>query len=126
MHLFVFARYRYCGDQLSGVGSPGIVDDVPGRAVLDDLTAIHDGDPVGDMTDDTQIMGYEQVGKIIFFTKILQQINHLGLHGYVQGTAHDLKIVKALCHDVIVMKSGGGVEAGPARKVFENPQKRYT
>jgi len=39
---------------------------------------------------------------------------------------HDLKIVKALCHNVIVMKSGGVVEAGPAREVFEDPQKEYT
>jgi microcin C transport system ATP-binding protein len=39
---------------------------------------------------------------------------------------HDLKIVKALCHEVIVMKSGVVVEAGPAGEVFENPQKRYT
>ena len=39
---------------------------------------------------------------------------------------HDLKIVKALCHDVIVMKSGVVVEAGPARNVFEAPQQGYT
>jgi microcin C transport system ATP-binding protein len=39
---------------------------------------------------------------------------------------HDLKIVKALCHDVLVMKSGVVVEAGPARNVFETPQRDYT
>jgi len=39
---------------------------------------------------------------------------------------HDLKIVKALCHEVIVMKSGVVVEAGPARNVFEDPQQEYT
>ena len=39
---------------------------------------------------------------------------------------HDLKIVKALCHDVIVMKSGVVVEAGNAREVFEDPQREYT
>jgi microcin C transport system ATP-binding protein len=39
---------------------------------------------------------------------------------------HDLKIVKALCHDVIVMKSGVVVEAGPAQTVFEDPQRQYT
>jgi len=39
---------------------------------------------------------------------------------------HDLKIVKALCHEVIVMKSGVVVEAGPAQKVFKDPQKEYT
>jgi ABC-type microcin C transport system duplicated ATPase subunit YejF len=39
---------------------------------------------------------------------------------------HDLKIVKALCHGVIVMKSGTVVEDGPAQKVFEDPQRDYT
>jgi microcin C transport system ATP-binding protein len=39
---------------------------------------------------------------------------------------HDLKIVKALCHDVIVMKSGVVVEAGPAQKVFKSPEQDYT
>ena len=39
---------------------------------------------------------------------------------------HDLKIVKALCHDVIVMKSGVVVEAGPAQEVFDAPIEEYT
>ena len=39
---------------------------------------------------------------------------------------HDLKIVKALCHEIIVMKSGIVVEAGPARKVFTSPEQDYT
>jgi microcin C transport system ATP-binding protein len=39
---------------------------------------------------------------------------------------HDLKIVKALCHDVIVMKSGSIVEKGPARIVFNSPTQDYT
>ena len=39
---------------------------------------------------------------------------------------HDLKIVKALCHEVIVIKSGVVVEAGPAWEVFEDPQRDYT
>ena len=39
---------------------------------------------------------------------------------------HDLKIVKALCHEIIVMKSGVVVEAGAARKVFTSPEEEYT
>ncbi|UCE52456.1 MAG: ABC transporter ATP-binding protein [Desulfobacterales bacterium] len=39
---------------------------------------------------------------------------------------HDLKIVKALCHELIVMKSGAIVEAGPAQKVFTSPEQDYT
>ena len=40
--------------------------------------------------------------------------------------SHDLKVVKALCHNVIVMRQGKVVEAGPTRYVLENPQTTYT
>jgi microcin C transport system ATP-binding protein len=40
--------------------------------------------------------------------------------------SHDLKVVRALCNYVIVMKSGKVVEEGPARDVFERPQNDYT
>ncbi len=40
--------------------------------------------------------------------------------------SHDLKVVKALCHNTIVMQSGKVVEAGPTKQVLENPQTDYT
>ncbi len=40
--------------------------------------------------------------------------------------SHDLKVVKALASEIIVMKDGKVVESGEARKVFENPQSDYT
>jgi peptide/nickel transport system ATP-binding protein len=40
--------------------------------------------------------------------------------------SHDLKVVKALCHNVIVMQHGDVVETGPTSRVLENPQKEYT
>lgn len=40
--------------------------------------------------------------------------------------SHDLRVVKALSHHVIVMKNGKAVEQGDARQVFENPQEIYT
>jgi len=39
---------------------------------------------------------------------------------------HDLKIVKSLCHEVIVMKSGVVIEAGLVKHVFKTPQQDYT
>jgi microcin C transport system ATP-binding protein len=39
---------------------------------------------------------------------------------------HDLKIVKALCHEIIVMRAGKVVEGGPAEKIFDNPENPYT
>ena len=40
--------------------------------------------------------------------------------------SHDLKIIHALCHDIIVMKDGIAVEAGPADKILKQPQNPYT
>jgi len=40
--------------------------------------------------------------------------------------SHDLKVVRALANDVIVMRNGRIVEAGPADQIFENPQTDYT
>ena len=40
--------------------------------------------------------------------------------------SHDLKVVRALSHKVIVMKRGDVVEQGDAAQVFDNPQTNYT
>ena len=40
--------------------------------------------------------------------------------------SHDLRIVRALAHRVIVMKSGKMVEQGTAANLFANPQQDYT
>jgi microcin C transport system ATP-binding protein len=40
--------------------------------------------------------------------------------------SHDLKVVRALAHDLLVMRNGRVVEQGPAEQVFENPQSDYT
>jgi microcin C transport system ATP-binding protein len=40
--------------------------------------------------------------------------------------SHDLRVVRALAHKVMVMQRGDVVEAGEARQVFENPRSDYT
>ncbi|MFI4982944.1 MAG: oligopeptide/dipeptide ABC transporter ATP-binding protein, partial [Nevskiales bacterium] len=40
--------------------------------------------------------------------------------------SHDLRVVRALAHHVLVMKDGKIVEAGPAERLFERPQHPYT
>ncbi len=40
--------------------------------------------------------------------------------------SHDLKIVRGLCHDIVIMKAGKIVESGPSRDIFENPKDSYT
>jgi microcin C transport system ATP-binding protein len=40
--------------------------------------------------------------------------------------SHDLRVVRALSHEMIVMKNGRVVESGPAAEIFDNPQQDYT
>jgi microcin C transport system ATP-binding protein len=40
--------------------------------------------------------------------------------------SHDLRVVKALANDLVVMKGGRVVEAGPAAEVFAHPREPYT
>lgn len=40
--------------------------------------------------------------------------------------SHDLRVIRAMAHDVIVMKDGKIVESGAAERIFANPQVDYT
>ncbi|HSX73465.1 MAG TPA: ABC transporter ATP-binding protein [Shinella sp.] len=40
--------------------------------------------------------------------------------------SHDLKVVRALANDIIVMRSGQVVEKGPAKEIIERPGEAYT
>ncbi len=40
--------------------------------------------------------------------------------------SHDLKVVKSLCHEIVIMRAGKIVERGPAEDIFKNPQHEYT
>nr|WP_114377699.1 ABC transporter ATP-binding protein [Elioraea thermophila] len=40
--------------------------------------------------------------------------------------SHDLKVVRALAHQVVVLKDGRVVEQGPAREVLDSPREPYT
>jgi microcin C transport system ATP-binding protein len=40
--------------------------------------------------------------------------------------SHDLRVVRALSHQVIVMRNGDVMESGPTRRIFEAPRSDYT
>jgi ABC-type microcin C transport system duplicated ATPase subunit YejF len=40
--------------------------------------------------------------------------------------SHDLKLVRALCHRVLVMRQGRIVESGLAEDIFTSPRTAYT
>ncbi|GMO49056.1 MAG: ABC transporter ATP-binding protein [Termitinemataceae bacterium] len=40
--------------------------------------------------------------------------------------SHDLRIVRRLCHKIIIMKNGVIVESGSVQDIFDNPKSEYT
>jgi microcin C transport system ATP-binding protein len=40
--------------------------------------------------------------------------------------SHDLKVVRALANEIVVMRAGKIVEQGPAEEVFRRPREPYT
>ena len=40
--------------------------------------------------------------------------------------SHDLKVVRAMSHEIVVMRHGKIVEQGPAAQIIDNPREPYT
>jgi microcin C transport system ATP-binding protein len=60
--------------------------------------------------------------QIVELLRRLQQ-NHNLAYMFI---SHDLRVVRAMSHQVIVMRNGRVVETGEAKQVFENPREDYT
>ena len=57
--------------------------------------------------------------------ELLRELQHRHGLSYL-FISHDLRVVRALAHHVLVMKDGRIVEAGPAARLFGAPQHPYT
>ncbi len=51
------------------------------------------------------------------------QVNHDLAYLFI---SHDLKVIRAMAHEIIVMRRGRVVEQGTAETVLDNPQDPYT
>jgi microcin C transport system ATP-binding protein len=57
--------------------------------------------------------------------KLLQRLQREKGLSYLLIT-HDVDVIRAMAHDVLVMKDGEVLESGPVRQVLESPRNDYT
>ncbi len=54
-------------------------------ALLDDLALVHDRDPVGDVADDADVVGDEDVGEAELLLEVVEQVDDLSADRDVEG-----------------------------------------
>jgi microcin C transport system ATP-binding protein len=80
-------------------------------------------DPKFIMLDEpTSALDMSVQAQVVDLLRKLQEKHNLG---YL-FISHDLKVVRALANEVIVMREGLVVERGEGRQIFENPKDPYT
>jgi microcin C transport system ATP-binding protein len=60
--------------------------------------------------------------QIVDLLRDLQQKHNLAY----MFISHDLRVVRAMSHQVVVMRNGQVVEAGPTDQIFDHPKEEYT
>ena len=58
--------------------------DTLGGAHLDDAALVHDGDPVGEMSDDRDVVRDEEIGNAEAIPEVGKQVDDRSLHRYVE------------------------------------------
>ena len=62
-----------------------MVDDLADGAFFDDAAGVHHGNAVGILRNDAHVVRNEEDGGSRLFGHVLENGEHLGLHGHVQG-----------------------------------------
>ena len=72
-----------------------------------------------------RIAGSPGIGRFIDRVKLLKKLQHERGLSYLLIT-HDVDVIKAMAHQVIVMKDGQVVEAGSLAQIVDAPRHPYT
>src|SRR3954449_10243632 len=75
-------RGRGGGDEFAGVGRGGA--DLTGLEQVDEFARAHDGEAVGDLAHEVEVVGDEQVGGAVLAPELEQKLDDGGLHGDVE------------------------------------------
>ena len=102
-----------------------MVHDLLKAARLHNLARLHDHDVVRHRANDRHIMGDEQIAQASFALQLLQKLQRERGLSYLLIT-HDVSVIRAMAHHVMVMQAGKVVEAGTFEQVLNNPQAAYT
>ena len=64
------------GQQHLGVRMMRPTEDFTGRTNLQDLSEVHHGDAIGDILNDAEVVGHEQIGNTIVRLQFCEQVEH--------------------------------------------------
>ena len=73
------------GDEALGVGFLGVEENLFSGAAFDNLALEHHDDVVGDVLDDADVVGDEEVGEVVFVLELHEEVEDLGADGEVEG-----------------------------------------
>ena len=65
--IVLFIRLRNGYKELTGIGVQRIGEQILRRSQFNDLSGIHDGDAVGNLRNDAEVMGYKDNTGLVFF-----------------------------------------------------------
>ena len=68
-----------------GIGVFRVIDDRLGGSYFHDFTRVHDGDSLGNLGHNRQIMGYQDQSHFLGFAQLLEQIHDFRLNSYIQS-----------------------------------------
>ena len=95
------------GDRVQQHARVGVLrsgEDLVRRPQLREPAQVHDADPVGDVVDDGEVVGDEEVGQPELPLQVLHEVQDLRLHRDVQGRGrlvanHELRVARQRARD---------------------------
>ena len=76
--------HRHGVEQRPGVGVAGCGEQLVGGGGLDDPAEVHHRHAVGDVLDDPEVVGHDEVGEVELVLQPLEQVDDLRLDGHVE------------------------------------------
>ena len=109
---------RRGAQELAGVGVLRVGEQLCGRPFFDDLSAVHDGDPVRHVAHGLNVVRAQILNLLTDLKK------ELGLA--MVFISHDIQTVRYVSDRIAVMNRGVVVEEGPAAQLLADPYEPYT